>query len=464
MTRFSAALATAVLAALAAGCSPAAREPAPAHQAATPATGKAAQPNVVLLLIDTLRADKMGCYGFGLDTTPELDVFAKNGVRFRTVIAQSSWTRPSIASLLTSRYPRSVGIFEEQEGLLDGRFELLSETLQGQGYTTIGATANPHLNRSFNFHQGFNHYLDTNVVYTFMKRPGDDRKLFKKSPLPSAQELFDQVFSLIAQGGGPPYYVQLCLMEVHEWYRGGKDLTRDAYRSLFPGDPNRKYLQPLRQISQEIDTFVQKLLALPGWSDTLFVIVSDHGEGLDDHPNVEKSRYHGRLLYESQLRVPLILYRPGWTYAGRVIERPVRLLDLMPTLLECAGAPVPAGLDGVSLMPLLQGGEVALPPYFVAETELREHDKAAVYGSDWKYIENYDQHVGLGPRELQAMGARENGVRTDRLAQHPDTAQAMAAYLEDWKKRYPKATPVTRPDGLSPEETEQLKAIGYLGD
>ena len=129
----------------------------PYSSESTPKLQRSAAPNIVLLIVDTLRPDKLGCYGFPLDTSPELDVLAKEGVLFENVIAQSSWTRPSIASMVTARHPRSIGIYKPRVGILDDHFTLLSEILKENGYTTIGLTANPHLNRFFNFNQGFDH-------------------------------------------------------------------------------------------------------------------------------------------------------------------------------------------------------------------------------------------------------------------------------------------------------------------
>ena len=176
------------------------------------------------------------------------------------------------------------------------------------------------------------------------------------------------------------------------------------------------------------------------------------------------SEYHGHLLYESQIRVPLVLYRPGWKLAGRRIAKPVRLLDVMPTLLDSAGIDPPDELDGVSLLPLIRnrGAEIVLPRYFVAETQLRFSDMASVYAGDWKYIENYKAHEGTSPRELQRMGRREDGRRTNELEANPDVAEVMAAYLEAWKRRHPTAGPTSLRQPISPEETEQLKALGYL--
>ena len=419
-----------------------------------------ARPNVVLLIIDTLRADRLGCYGHPADTSPELDALAKGGVQFDQVVAQCSWTRPSIGSMLTSRYPRSIGIYDEGNEILDDRFTLLSEVLQAHGYETLGITANTHLNRSFNFDQGFARYVDSNRVYAHVK----PHPSVESTDLATARAVFATVLKLVGkERGDSPYYVQINIMDVHTWHRGDR-FRRRAYRALFQRTNDKRYLQAVRQVSADTAAFLDRLLALPGWEDTLVVITSDHGEGLWDHPHVSDSLNHGRLLYESQLRVPLILHRPGWEYAGRRISRPVRLLDVMPTVLDIAGVPIPDHLDGVSVLPLVESPEASLPlaKFFVAETELREHSKASVYSAEWKYIESYNLHQGIDRRELQRMGIKEDGRRTNRLVQHPEIAEELGRHLSEWKREFPRVAPTVPEEQISPEELEQLKALGYL--
>ena len=136
----------------------------------------AGQPNVVLIIIDTLRADQVGAYGSAAGATPELDALAARGVRFDRVIAQSPWTRPSIGAMLTGCYPRTLGIYDEMDQALDGRFTTLAEALKAAGYTTLGVHSNPNINAFFNFDQGFDAYIDSEVWYGFMHpEPGQQR-------------------------------------------------------------------------------------------------------------------------------------------------------------------------------------------------------------------------------------------------------------------------------------------------
>lgn len=419
-------------------------------------------PSIVLIIIDTLRADKLGAYGHPEPTSPELDAFSRRGVRFARVLAQSSWTRPSIASLLTSRYPREIGIYKEKAHVLDDRFQTLAELLQESGYTTVGATANPNINGSFNFDQGFDHYEDSDTLFDWMqKEPG--KASITERPIRTARELLGSVLEWTASNGRQPYYLQVNLMEVHQY--DNPRSRRSEYAGLFPGARHRDYLQAVYAVSEEVARFIRSLEERPGWGNALFVVTSDHGEGLSDHPNVALSHSHGLLLYSSQVLVPLVLYSTsGDLPAGKVIEQPVRLLDLMPTLLDYAGVPAPEGVRGVSLLPLIRGevDDVTLPERFVVETQFRKADKIGMYSGDWEYIESRDRHRGTSPSELHRLGVKEDGRRTNLARRFPEVARDLAAHLERWEAEHPKAEPTLRIRDLPPLQREQLRALGYL--
>lgn len=203
---------------------------------------------------------------------------------------------------------------------------------------------------------------------------------------------------------------------------------------------------------------------LPGGKNTLFVVTSNHGEGLDSHPSVGGSKGHGLLLYESNLRVPLILYHPGKDLPrGHVVHQPVRLLDLMPTLLDYAGLRGPREMEGTSLMPLLQDGAnpVELPEVFVAETRYRGQDKLAAYSSDWKYIENRDGHKGLPSIGLHPAGKMEDGVHTNLSEENPEQVAKLQRALYAWEMEQPPARRSAIGAAVSMNERMQLQMLGY---
>lgn len=418
-------------------------------------------PNVVLIIIDTLRQDKLGAYGFSGNTSPEIDLMVKRGVRFDRVIAQSSWTRPSIGSMLTSQYPRTLGIYKEKGEVLPGDFVTLAEALKQAGYTTLGATANANINTSFNFQQGFDRYIDSTVSLRWMA-DSDDGGSHKEQKLQSARQVFDSLLAQVKERNAPPYYLQANLMEVHEHRDKRMDLSK--YEPLFAGEPDKRYLAAIRLVSEEIDRFAAVLRSLPEFERTLFVIVSDHGEGLTDHQPVRASSGHGRLLYETQVLVPLILYATDDSLPrGKVVEAGSRLLDLMPTLLDYLGLEPPLDIVGQSMMAAVDGQKPPqLPSHFVAETQLRSSDAIGVYGPHWEYFEHRRPHPGTDPRELQKKGERERGSKTNQLEVQPKAGDAIQAFLEQWESTHPKAKPTAPTAPLPALEEEQLRALGYV--
>ena len=430
--------------------------------------GDRKRPNLVVIIIDTLRADRLGAYGFGNDASPELDTYAHGGVRFASVFASSSWTRPSVGALLTSLYPRTLGIYDEEGHALNESFTTLPEVLREHGYWTLGATANPNINSSFNFDQGFDHYIDSNVLWEWMpEEPG--KKLETEQALHSGTKLYQALEAQLSRVEHRPFYAQVTVMEVHEAsreYAAGSDPSDPAAEEAEPSpeETERRYFEAVQQASREAHAFIRTLSALAQGEQTLFVVTSDHGEGLSDHPQVGRSRRHGLLLYESQLRVPLILYSTaGDLPAGRVIETPVRLLDLMPTILDYAAVPAPDGIEGRSLLPLLrdEDASVDLPETFVAETRFRRHNKIAAYAKEWKYIENRDGHRGTPPRALHRMGVKEDGLRTDRAPGYAAVVDRLASWVRAWEEAHPQAAPTAPDTPLSDSEIAQLESMGY---
>ena len=416
------------------------------------------RPNVVLVIVDTLRADVLGCYGFVENTSPELDALARQGVLFEHAIAPSSWTLPSIGAFLTSQHTRSLGLYDTSDYLQD-TYPTLAQILHSHGYLALGITANAMIDSTAGFARGFDWYIDADADW---KAEGKRTK--------TSDEVFREALELADGKGERPAYLQINIMETHEYDRGDGKLTRpefcDAFEHIENRAHRRDYLHAVRQVSVDTTRFVRDLLDKPGWEDTLFVILADHGEGLDDHGHVWLSTGHGKLLYESVVRVPLIFYhRNGGLSAARV-GQPVRLLDLAPTILDHVGLPVPEAIEGVSLRPCLAGSlfKRTLPEFFISEVFNSNRDKSAVYSPTWKYIENRDLQAGCNEFELQRIGVTEDGKRTDRIREHADVAARMSAFLAEWKVGHPKVQAVQVKDVTDDarQREQQLRALGYF--
>lgn len=415
------------------------------------------RPNVVLIVADTLRADALGAYGNPLDPCPELDQLADGGVLFERVIAPCPWTKPSIAAMLTGHYPRTLGIYEESDDALRASFQTLAEYLSTAGYQTFGVTANPMINSVFGFDQGFDVYLDS--VSPDVAAVG-----VSGGRLAPARVVFQRALELVdAAVAGRPCYLQLNVMEMHEHWKGAGAMTRPEMRDLFPGADSAPYLQALRQVSIDVDAFLGELLKKPGFEDTVVIFTSDHGEGLNSHPGVADSKFHGAVLYESNTHVPLVFRYDAGGFAQARISAPVGLIDVTPTILDLLSIDPIDAPDGQSLLPLMRGASPEEGRAIVTETFYRSYDKRAVFVDGFQYHRNFDGHPGLLPTELQLAGGGERGAKTDRSKEHPKLARRLSQYLERWDASHPRARAQRATSAMSPELEAQLRAIGYLG-
>lgn len=439
------------------GCGPGDNIQVPSETASRELARLPRSTNVVLLVLDTLRADKLGCYGFSEDTSAEIDRLAEEGVLFTNVISQSPWTRPSIGSMITGLYPRTLGLYREKNERLPDDVPTLADVFKEHGFTTIGVTANPNINTVFGFAKSFDHYVDSNHVWDWMLDKNGKKEATVGSLMP-ATRVFAESIKAIRSLHRPPYYIQLDIMELH----GFGAPARPRFQEQFKGHKNERYLQQLRQVSVDVGGFVREIAKLPGMQDTLFVLTSDHGEGLDDHPHVPMANYHGYVLYDSQLDVPLIFHHTtGRVGRGVVVEQRVRNLDLMATILDLMGWKSPPQA-GRSLLPLFTDPDsvVDIPRLQVAETQFRGLNSIAVYGNDWRYFEHRRPWRGLADRELQEAG-KADGAGTSVLAEHREAALPLSRHLVEWEAKYEKMPP-TPIGNLSEETLRQLQAIGYI--
>lgn len=415
-----------------------------------------AKPNIVMIIIDTLRADALGCYGSNVGASPELDAIAKKSVQFNFVTSCASWTLPAIGSLTTGRYPRSVGLFQSTDYLQDVT-PSIGQQLKAAGYKTYGITANAMINSVAGFNRGFDRYQDVEINW--------EAKGMRTVP---SDKIFGDAKKLIQDKGDAPAYLQINIMETHEYFRGDGKLTRPEFDNLFPkvtADASRReYFQALRQASIETGAFIDGLRKTPGWENTVFIILGDHGEGLNDHPRVWMSNGHGNLLYRSMVSVPMLWYYPGGNFVPSAINTPVSLLDVAPAILELTGAPAVAAHDGVSLAPFLAGKSLpASRPAFITETYGTGIEKIGCHSSTWSYLHNRDLHAGCREYELQKIGAFTDGKHTDVADLHPDAAFRLAKFIDEWQEAHPKLPPVKVSEVSDPgDRKKELEALGYI--
>ena len=313
--------------------------------------------NVIVYLVDALRVDHLGCYGYSRPVSPRIDAFARQATRFRHAVAQCSWTRPSVTTVLTGLLPRTHNVHGQRDVLAPDALTL-AELLQSAGYRTAGFVTNPNVARSVGLAQGFE---------TYRLLPGHRIAATDVNAL--AVEWLDS-----ERKNGQPFFLYLHTVEPHAPYSppppfrqrfaaGVRDATLSRMRTLkrlHDGDlkPNPELRQALidlydAEIAANDAAFgeLRDLLVRRGlWEDTMIVFLSDHGEEFLDHGGWE----HGRTLHAEMLDVPLIVRIPG-AGEGRIVERQVQHADVVPTILEALGLPLPAGVEGRSFLASIHG-------------------------------------------------------------------------------------------------------------
>ncbi|MDX1501490.1 MAG: sulfatase [Thermoanaerobaculia bacterium] len=456
------------------------------------------RPNILLVTIDTLRADHLSSYGYVRPTSPVIDRLAAEGVRFDQAAVQWPKTGPSFASIFTATYPKDNGIVRKIGIPVPLEYRTLAEELRGLGYTTHAVVANGAAGSDFNFDQGFDTYIETWKLPPTDKLPDPNRadgvtalalaltgRIDRDKPFFLWVHYLDPHFPYT-----PPepwsdmfqddeHYQPLRELEVDPKAKK-RDLVGIGYGQVLDGRTDLGFY--VARYDAEIafnDHHLGELLAgleRDGWLDnTLTVLTSDHGESLGEHYYMFD---HGRFSFQTCLRVPLIFHFPG-VLSPAVVKEPVELIGLAPTLLEAAGLPLEEGrwAQGRSLAAELLRPEAPdrpRRPYAFSE---------AGYGVDgrWQRIVRTERYKLVEAREGGAQrwvtgepgkpyalfdlesdpGETENLY--DRL---PDEAERLKAVLERWKAagfdpRRDDPSQVEERE-MDPETRRQLKALGYL--
>ena len=391
--------------------------------------------NVLLVTLDTTRADHLGCYGDAGAHTPNFDALAEEGVRFEHAWTSAPITAPAHATLLTGRYPVGHGVRDNGLFSLPEAEETLAERLAARGWATSAAVGAFPLAARFGFAQGFDRF-DDRVGARFGTSPAGARLFFDERPAGAVNEA---ALGWLAEHGSEPFFLWLHYYDPHQ------PLTPPApWNQLFAANP---YAGEIAYADESFGTVVDALRDRGAWERTLVVVTSDHGEGLGEHGEAT----HSLLLYEGTLRVPLIVRVPGGS-AGLVVREPVGTVDVLPTVLELLGMPVPEGLHGRSLAETLRTGPPPTRRGLYAETlsprlAHRWGELRAWREGDAKYIhgprpELYD--LAADPRELAPLRA---------------DASALHAKLEGFLAR--EAAAPAQPGAIDAETRRRLEALGY---
>ena len=400
--------------------------------AALAACSPAPPQRVVLVSIDTLRADHLGSYGHAEARTPVLDDLAARGVRFEHAIAPAPLTLPSHTTLLTGMDPPAHGVRSNAASRLDASVPTLAEHFQAAGFATaafIGATV---LDRHFGLMRGFEHYDDRMPEGHALRSRGFAER--------QADVVVDSALDWL-DTAPERFFLWIHLYDPHAGYEPPPEYLAHFARNPYDGE--------IAFVDDQLARLLEGLRAVGPETESLLVVTADHGESLGEHG--ENS--HAYFVYDATQRVPLIVQGAG-VPEGRVVTTPVRLMDVAPTLVELARLEPLANAQGQSLTPLFSGGAHDWPAAYVETLAPQlNHGWSPLLGlrtAQYKYIraprsELYD--VRADPAELR-----------DLIALDPERAAALDAQLSE---RLAAARPV-RTEPLPDELREKIESLGYF--
>jgi arylsulfatase A-like enzyme/Tfp pilus assembly protein PilF len=400
------------------------------------------RPNVLIVTIDTLRADRVGCYGFGLARTPTIDGLAHEGVRCTDAASVAPITMPSHTSIMTGLYPPAHGVRDNGAYALGDGVTTLAERLKAAGYETHAFVSAAVLDHVYNLVQGFDTYdddlsaEDSPPLFMIRDRPGPR----------TADRVLGWLDQWLGQTSRRPFFTWVHFYDPHQPYEAkGNDLY------LLPTPYDREIAVADRSLGRIID----RLRTAGVLDDTIVVLTADHGESLDEHG--EKT--HGLFIYDATIHVPLVWRYPRALPSGSTYGDPVRSVDIVPTLLTLLDLPGADETQGTSLAAAFQGRERKpdLPQYsesLLAELGFGMAPLQSIRRHGTKYIraprpELYDLHAD--PHELKNVFAKDD-----------ERARALMKDLDDvLADSRARAVPATA-NPMNRETMEMLQALGYL--
>jgi choline-sulfatase len=385
--------------------------------------GRASTPrNVLIVTLDTLRADRVGSYGYKGAQTPGLDALSAH------------------ASLFTGTWPTTHGVRDNTGFYVDERVQLLAETLEGQGYRTGGFVGAFVLDARWGIAQGFDTYFDE---FDLSEDVGPGLDAIQRR----GSDVVDRALTWLAQPSEQPFFGWVHLYDPHTPYDAPAE-----FASRFPATRDGAYDAEVAYTDAQVGRLLAALDAAGRREDTLVVVLADHGEQLGEH----REQSHGFFVYDASVQIPLIMAGPG--IEPRVVPDQVRIVDVLPTVLDLIGVPAPAGVQGASLRPVLSGqrqellafSETWYPRFHYGWSELQ-----AVRDGAYKFI--------LAPtRELYDV-AKDPGELTNLATTDPARADRMQRALRALVAETSRADAAKGPQPVDAAAEQKLRALGYVG-
>jgi arylsulfatase A-like enzyme len=415
---------------------------------AFPGCSRAPQRNVVLIVVDTLRADALGAYGYGGPdpVSPAIDALAARGWTFERHVAHAAQTVPSMLSLMTSQLPaehgfqhHGIGKFQAERPVYPETLTFFAEALRDAGYVTAGFVSNPFLGPESGFGQGFDH---------FESRAG---------PGPQLTRLAETWLAAWGRDRDAPFLLYVHYMDVHQPYLPSREAQRRfvgpergvqlaGNRRVLLGDPRdfaytrRVYQACVADLDAQVGALVRAVDALGVGAETVIALTSDHGEEFGEHGGVG----HGTTVYGELVRVPLVLVAQGRLEPGRRVAHLSQQMDLAPTLLDLAGVARPASFRGESV---LAPAEAAI---------VDDGSWRGVYAEDRKLV--WNRETGA----MQLFDAVADPLDARPIAD-PGREAALRKRIDAYVAREPapREPAASQVPSWSAEERERLRALGY---
>ena len=456
--RFSAGAAVAVALGLAACAPDAEAPPAPIRADVARLLGGAStgRPPVILITIDTLRADRLSSYGSDRVATPYIDRLAAEGIRFANASTTVPFTLPAHSSIMTGLYPPSHGVRENVGYVLGADRTTLAERFRDAGYRTGGFVSAFVLDARWGIGRGFDAYVDdfdldamAGANLGSVQRAGPETIAHALDWLDRAVSSGDPAGGAGGSAGPPPFFLWLHLFDPHDPYE-----PPEPFRSEYAGRP---YDGEVAYTDSLIGDFRTALEQRGLFDESVVVLTSDHGEGLGDHGE----SYHGFFVYDSTVHVPLIVRLPGGVEAGRTVADAVSHVDIAPTLAQLVNLPGAGAGQGRSLLPAMEGlddpaaGRGVYAESFYALDHYGWAPLRSLRTAEYKYIETPDP-------ELYAL-LEDPGELTNVLLERRDVSRELRAATVEMAADLDRAAPDAAPaPDLDERALAQLRALGYL--
>jgi len=420
------------------------------------------KPNIILITLDTTRADRLGCYGYRRQTSPNLDKLAEESVLYTRAIAPSSWTLPSHASLFTGKFTSSHGARYDPDGplLLTNAIKgpkswdvfrarglaqnevTLAEILRENGYTTAAEVGGPWLKRIFGLNKGFDYYNDSQIS-TVNGRLANQVTASTLNWLKRAREkeffLFLNYFDPHGPYNPPEAFASKFLPKIK--FFDGRDTMSAKTDALYDAE--------ILYMDYYIGQLLQKLRAENLYDNTLIIVTSDHGELLGEHGKFG----HGHYLYQEELHVPLFIKYPAGEVSPKRTDLQLQLTDILPMICERVGIAIPGSIQGSS------PSHIKHP--IIAETyplplDSEDGSWQSIFEDDFKFIWNSkDQHMLFNLKD-------DPEEKVNIIDEDSKRTEGMMTQLKQYLAKLPKpglAVPSGEPDG---QTKEALKSLGYV--